>query len=56
MLWKDRRNAQTGTRVKAVKAYLMDELPLPRADVVLIIVSFGTAIVDAFTFPRMGVL
>lgn len=38
-----------------LKEWLLEELPLPRADVALLIASFGTAIVDAMTFPTMGV-
>lgn len=41
--------------MRGLQEWLAEELSLPRADVALLIASFGTAIVDAMTFPKMGV-
>ncbi|KAM0750776.1 hypothetical protein T439DRAFT_380638 [Meredithblackwellia eburnea MCA 4105] len=40
--------------METIKDFLTDDLDLPHADLIQLIFSFATAIVDAFTFLRLG--
>ncbi|KAI5476714.1 hypothetical protein MNV49_007372 [Pseudohyphozyma bogoriensis] len=42
------------TSTAKLRAYLSDEIAFPRADLVLLLLSFATGIVDVFTFSKLG--